>query len=86
MFEIFAGKGSSKYKICITSRSIPKKELNKNIKKNAKVLIITDSGVPKKYIKNLKDSLVNKKVLVHVIKKGENTKYVLRVAQFLKKS
>ena len=61
MFEIFAGKGSSKYKICITSRSIPKKELNKNIKKNAKVLIITDTGVPKKYINNLKDSLSNKK-------------------------
>ena len=74
MIEIFAGKGSSKYKICITNKSIPKKELNKNIKKNAKILIITDSGIPKKYIKSLKNSISNKVVKVHTIKNGENAK------------
>jgi len=84
MIEIFAGKGSSKYKICITSGSIPKKELNKNIKKNAKVLIITDTGVPKKYINNLKDSLNNKKVLIHVVKKGENAKSFKNFQEIIK--
>ena len=84
MIEIFAGKGLSKYKICITSGSIPKKELNKNIKKNAKVLIITDSGVPKKYVKSLKDNLVNKKVLVQVIKKGENAKSFKNFQEIIK--
>ena len=84
MIEICAGKGSSKYKICITSGSIPKKELNKNIKKNAKVFIITDSGVPKKYVKSLKDSFIDNKVLIHTIKKGENAKSFKNFQEIIK--
>jgi len=84
MIEIFAGKGSSKYKICITSGSIPKKELNKNIKKNAKIFIITDSGVPKKYVKSLKDSFIDNKVLIHTIKKGENAKSFKNFQEIIK--
>ena len=38
MIEKYAGKGSSKYKIFITNKTIPSGELNKNINKNCKVL------------------------------------------------
>ena len=61
MIEKYAGKGSSKYKIFITNKTIPSSELNKNINKNCKVLIVTDSGIPMKYIRALKDQIKNAK-------------------------
>ena len=74
MIERYAGKGISRYKIVITDKSIPSLELNKNISKNSKVLIITDSGIPKNYIKALKDKIKKSEVYTHIIKKGETSK------------
>ena len=54
MAEILAGKGKSKYKIHITGKSLPKSEINRQIGLNNKVLIVTDSGIPKTYIKELR--------------------------------
>ena len=54
MPEISAGKGKSKYKIHITGKSLPKAEINRQIGLNNKILVVTDSGIPKKYIKELK--------------------------------
>ena len=74
MIETYAGKGNSKYKIFITNKTIPSAELNKNLNKSSKLLIITDSGIPKKYIKALIDRIKNPKVYVHTIVKGETSK------------
>ena len=52
MAEISAGKGKSKYKIHITGKSLPKSEINRQIGLNNKVLIVTDSGIPKNILKN----------------------------------
>ena len=65
MAEILAGKGKSKYKIHITGKSLPKSEINRQIGLNNKVLIVTDSGIPKTYIKELRNIIKNKSV--HVI-------------------
>jgi hypothetical protein len=46
--EISAGKGNSKYKIHITVKSLHKSEINRQIGLNNKVLIVGDSGIPKK--------------------------------------
>ena len=62
MIEKYAGKNNSKYKIFITNKIIPSIELNKYINKTSKVLIITDSGIPKKYIKALKVKIKNARV------------------------
>tara|TARA_Y100000739_G_scaffold14944_1_gene12141 strand:+ start:139 stop:288 length:150 start_codon:yes stop_codon:yes gene_type:complete len=40
MIELYAGKGTSKYKICITDKALPKNELNKVIDKKAKSLLL----------------------------------------------
>ena len=62
MTIISAGKDSSKYNIHITGKNLPKSVLNRNLGKKNKILIITDSGVPKKHIKKLKESINNKSV------------------------
>ena len=54
MSKIVTGKGESKYEIHISTKSLPKQTLNKHINKESKVMIITDSGIPKKYLKELK--------------------------------
>ena len=74
MIEKYAGKNNSKYKIFITNKIIPSIELNKYINKTSKVLIITDSGIPKKYIQALKVKIKNAKVYLHTIPQGEASK------------
>ena len=56
MATISAGKGQSRYDIHI-SKNISESVLNKQLGNKNKVLIITDNGVPKKYIKELKNKL-----------------------------
>ena len=62
MIELSAGKANTKYRIYISKTALTKKVLNQNIDKDKKILIITDSGIPKKYIKELKKQLINKSV------------------------
>ena len=74
MAEILAGKGKSKYKIHITGKSLPKSEINRQISLNNKVLIVTDNGIPKTYIKELRNIIKNKSVNVITLGQGEKSK------------
>ena len=85
MIKKYAGKGSSKYKIFITNKTIPSSELNKNINKNCKVLIVTDSGIPKKYIRALKNQIKNAKIYLHIIPEGETSKSFKIYQEIIKK-
>ena len=85
MIEKYAGKNKSKYKIFITNKIIPSIELNKYINKTSKVLIITDSGIPKKYIKALKVKIKNAKVYLHTIPQGEASKSFKIFQEIIKK-
>jgi 3-dehydroquinate synthase len=74
MTIIIAGKGSSKYQIHIKGKNFSKAIFNKDIGKNNKVLIITDSGVPKKHIRKIKDIITCKKINVLTLNQGEKSK------------
>ena len=74
MTIISTGKGASKYNIHITGKNLPKSVLNNNLGKKNKILIITDSGVPKKHIKKLKELINNKSVHTLVLDNGERSK------------
>ena len=74
MTIISAGKGASKYNIHITGKKLPKSVLNSNLGKKNKILIVTDSGVPKKHIKKLKELINSKSVHTLVLDNGERSK------------
>jgi len=73
MATISAGKGQSRYDIHI-SKNISKSILNKHLGNKNKVLVITDNGVPKKYIKELKNKINNKNITIFTLNKGEKSK------------
>jgi len=73
MGTISAGKGQSRYDIHI-DKNIPKSILNKHLGNKNKVLIITDNGVPKKHIKELKNKINNKNIATFTLNKGEKSK------------
>ena len=74
MVEILAGKAKSKYKIHISSGKLPKAIINEKIGLKNKVLIVTDKGVPKKYIKELRTTIKNKNVSILELGQGEKSK------------
>ena len=73
MATISAGKGQSRYDIHI-SKNISKSILNKHLGNKNKVLIISDNGVPKKHIKELKNKINNKNITIFILNKGEKSK------------
>ena len=73
MVTISAGKGKSRYDIHI-SKNISKSILNKHLGNKNKVLIISDNGVPKKHIKELKNKINNKNITIFTLNKGEKSK------------
>ena len=73
MATISAGKGQSRYDIHI-SKNISESVLNKHLGNKNKVLIITDNGVPKKYIKEIKNKINNKNITIFTLNKGEKSK------------
>ena len=52
---ISVGKSHSKYNVIIAKNALTKKNLIPSLKNKNKILVVTDSGIPKKYIKDLKD-------------------------------
>ena len=52
---ISVGKGHSKYNVIIAKNALTKKNLIPSLKNKNKILVVTDSGIPKKYIKDLKE-------------------------------
>ena len=73
MATISAGKGQSRYDIHI-DKNISKSTLNKHLGNKNKILIITDNGVPKKHIKELKNKINNKNIATFTLNKGEKSK------------
>ena len=72
---VTTGKGPSKYDVIIAKNAVNKKNLLAHLKDKNKVLIITDSGIPKKYVKELKLVLKSKKnIYLHTIDEGEKSK------------
>jgi 3-dehydroquinate synthetase len=72
-------------KFVLLIKPLPKNELNRAIDKKAKVLIVTDSGLPNAYLRALKQSIKNSNVYVHIINKGEKAKSFKNYQQILKK-
>ena len=73
MATISAGKGQSRYDIHI-DENISKSILNKHLGNKNKILIITDNGVPKKHIKEIKNKINNKNIATFTLSKGEKSK------------
>ena len=67
MSIISTGKGNSKYNIHITKKGISKSVLNRHLSRKNKILIVTDNGVPSKYIKSLKKDINNKNIFTIVL-------------------
>ena len=53
---IAVGKGLSKYNVMISKNAITQKNLMAGLKAKNKILVIPDSGIPKSFINNLKNS------------------------------
>ena len=72
---IRVGKKPSQYNVIIAKNALTKSNLLNHLKTKNKVLIITDSGVPKKYLQELKKLIKGKKkVFVHILDEGEKSK------------
>ena len=83
---ISVGKGHSKYNVIIAKNALTKKNLIPSLKNKNKILVVTDSGIPKKYIKDLKDILKgSKKVYIYTIEKGEKSKSFSTYSKILEK-
>ena len=84
MATISAGKGQSRYDIHI-DENISKSILNKHLGNKNKILIITDNGVPKKHIKELKNKINNKNIATFTLNKGEKSKSFYSYKKILNK-
>ena len=58
---ISVGKGLSKYNVVISKNAITQKNLMAGLKAKNKILVITDSGIPKPFINDLKNILKKNK-------------------------
>ena len=83
---IKVGKGSSKYEVIISKNSLTKFNLAPQIKSSKNILIVTDSGIPKKYIKELKAKIDNNKnIYIHELPQGEISKSANEYLNLLEK-
>ena len=57
MTLISAGKSKSKYNIHIEDKELSKNLINRYLNKHSKILVVTDSGIPKKYLKHLESNI-----------------------------
>ena len=83
---IKVGKGSSKYEVIISKNALTKSNLAPQIKSSKNILIVTDSGIPKKYIKELKAKINNNKnIYIHELPQGETSKSANEYLNLLEK-
>ena len=74
---ISVGKDLSKYNVVISRNALTHKNVMVGLKDKNKILVVTDSGIPKSFITDLKKILKNKKkIYVYEINKGEKSKIV----------
>ena len=74
MSILSAGKGNTKYNIHLSNKKISKNILNKFLSNKNKVLIITDSGVPKKFLRSLKKDINTEHQYSMILDQGEKSK------------
>ena len=67
MAVLSAGKGESKYNIHISNKKVPKNVLNKILSTKNKVLIVTDIGVPKEYLKSLQKDMCHFQLMLKAL-------------------
>ena len=73
--ELLAGKKNDQYRIVIGQNSISKKNIAPLIKGHKKLLLISDTGVPKKIIKKVTAIIKNhSKVFTIILDQGEKAK------------
>ena len=83
---IKVGKGSSKYEVIISKNALTKSNLAPQIKSSKNILIVTDSGIPKKYIKELTAKISNNKnIYTHELPQGETSKSANEYLNLLEK-
>lgn len=83
---IKVGKGSSKYEVIISKSALTKSNLAPQIKSSKNILIVTDSGIPKKYIKELRAKIDNNKnIYTHELPQGEASKSANEYLNLLEK-
>ena len=83
---IRVGKGSSKYEVIISKNALTKSNLAPQIKSSKNILIVTDTGIPKKYIKELKAKISNNKnIYTHELPQGETSKSANEYLNLLEK-
>ena len=83
---IKVGKGSSKYEVIISKNALTKSNLTPQIKSSKNILIVTDSGIPKKYVKELKAKISNNKnIYTHELPQGETSKSANEYLNLLEK-
>jgi len=83
---IKVGKGSSEYEVIISKNALTKSNLAPQIKSSKNILIVTDSGIPKKYIKELRAKISNNKnIYTHELPQGETSKSANEYLNLLEK-
>jgi 3-dehydroquinate synthase len=83
---IKVGKGSSKYEVIISKNALTKSNLAPQLKSSKNILIVTDSGIPKKYIKELRAKISNNKnIYTHELPQGETSKSANEYLNLLEK-
>ena len=83
---IKVGKGSSEYEVIISKNALTKSNLAPQIKSSKNILIVTDSGIPKKYIKELRTKISNNKnIYTHELPQGETSKSANEYLNLLEK-
>ena len=84
---IAVGKSLSKYNVVISKNAITQKNLIAGLKAKNKILVITDSGIPKSFINDLKNTIKKSKKMVyfHEIKEGEKSKSFSTYSKILSK-
>ena len=83
---IKVGKGSSKYEVIISKNALTKSNLAPQTGSSKNILIVTDSGIPKKYIKELKAKIGNNKnIYTHELPQGETSKSANEYLNLLEK-
>ena len=83
---ISVGKGLSKYNVIISKNAVTHKNVMVGLKDKNKILVVTDSGIPKSFITDLKKILKNKKkIYVYEINKGEKSKSFSTYTKILSK-
>ena len=85
--ELLAGQKNSQYKIIIGKNSISQKNISSFAKGHKKLLIISDTGVPKDIIQNIASlSKLKSKVFTVILDQGEKAKSLAnfqRIINFL---